>query len=63
MTRKRAMLNYRVRYLVKAKLRAGKEESLVRAIENETLGQGSIAGDEYIYNMNQARVAADGTAR
>jgi hypothetical protein len=52
-----------MRYLVKAKIKNGKHASLLRAIENKTLGQGSIAGDEYLYDMTQARVAADGTAR
>jgi hypothetical protein len=52
-----------VRYLVKAKVKSGKHESLLRAIETETLGKGSIAGDEYLYDMAQARVAVDGTAR
>jgi hypothetical protein len=52
-----------MRYLVKAKVKNGKHASLLRAIENKTLGQGSIAGDEYLYDMTQARVAADGTAR
>jgi hypothetical protein len=41
----------------------GQQQALRRAIENRTLGKGSIAGDEYIYDMEQARVAPDGTAR
>jgi hypothetical protein len=52
-----------MRYLVKAKIREGKRESLMRAIEDGTLGKGSIAGDEYLHNMSQARVANDGAAR
>jgi hypothetical protein len=52
-----------VRYLVKARVKNGRHASHVRAIENKTLGKGSIAGDEYLYDMEQARVAADGTAR
>jgi hypothetical protein len=51
-----------VRYLVKAKLRPGKTEPLLNAISSETLGQGSIAGDEYTYDMEQARVDAQGVA-
>ncbi|HEY6111958.1 MAG TPA: hypothetical protein VIV62_05545 [Chthoniobacterales bacterium] len=51
-----------MRYLVKAKLKAGKQRDLVRAIDNETLGRGSIAGDEYLHNMNQARVNEHGIA-
>jgi hypothetical protein len=51
-----------MRYLVKAKLKAGKQRDLVRAIDNETLGRESIAGDEYLHNMNQARVNEHGIA-
>ena len=50
-----------MRYLVKAKLKSGKEEPLLRSIDNGTLGKGSIAGDEYIYNMSEARLR-DGVA-
>ncbi len=52
-----------MRYLVKARVKDGKRAPLLRAIEDKTLGQGSIAGDEYLYDMEQARVAADATAR
>jgi hypothetical protein len=52
-----------MRYLVKAKVKKGKRESLIRAITDKTLGRGSIAGDEYFYDMEQARIAPDGTAR
>ena len=51
-----------VRYLVKAKLKEVKAKSLLRSIDNCTLGRGSIAGDEYIYNMSEARLKEDGTA-
>jgi hypothetical protein len=51
-----------VRYLVKAKVKTGKSESLLRSIGDGTLGKGSIAGDEYSYNMNEARLNADGVA-
>ena len=51
-----------MRYLVKARVRPGKDESLLKAIREGTLGKGSIAGDEYVYDMEQARLAADGTA-
>jgi hypothetical protein len=63
MTGSGALLDSIMRYLVRARVKKGKHASLVRAIENKTLGKGSIAGDEYVYNMTQARVAADGTAR
>jgi hypothetical protein len=51
-----------MRYLVKARIKPGKKASLLEAIENKTLGQGSIAGEEYVYDMEQARVAEDGSA-
>lgn len=51
-----------MRYLVKAKIKSGRREALLRAIEGGTLGRGSIAGDEYTHNMTQARVTVDGCA-
>jgi hypothetical protein len=45
-----------MRYLVKAQVKPGQESALVRAIENEMLGKGSIAGDEYLHDMKQARM-------
>jgi hypothetical protein len=56
------MLCLGVRYLVKAKLKPGRSKALVASIENGTLGRDSIAGDEYIYNMSEARVSAEGVA-
>jgi hypothetical protein len=35
-------------------------EALARAIDDETLGEGSIAGDEYLRNMSDARQLEDG---
>ena len=52
-----------MRYLVKARVKPGREAALRRAIQEGTLGAGSVAGDEYAHNMTQARLAADGTAR
>jgi len=49
-----------MRYLVTAQLKPGKAADLGRAIENETLGRGSVAGDEYLRNMEAARVHGDG---
>ena len=49
-----------MRYLVKAKVKPGQEEPLLRAIESGTLGRGSVAGDEYLEDMAKARVRADG---
>lgn len=51
-----------MRYLVKARLKPGQEKSLQQAITDGTLGQGSIAGDEYLYDLQQARVGDDGVA-
>ena len=51
-----------MRYLVKASVKPKREEPLLKAIRNGTLGRGSIAGDEYIYNMEQARVNEDDVA-
>jgi len=45
-----------MRYLVKARVKSGREPHLVRAIDDATLGKGSIAVDEYLHNMEQARV-------
>lgn len=52
-----------MRYLVKAQLKAGRARSLLKAIQNATLGRGSVAGDEYLRDMKNARVLQDGTAR
>lgn len=52
-----------MRYLVRARLRPGKEHALVDAIDRGTLGAGSVAGGEYLRNMRDARLFDDGTAR
>ena len=49
-----------MRYLVTARVKPGQREPLARAIEDGTLGRGSVAGDEYFRNMNDARAHADG---
>ena len=49
-----------MRYLVTAKVKAGQSDALARAIEDETLGRGSVAGDEYLRNMEAARQLDDG---
>jgi hypothetical protein len=49
-----------VRYLVTAKVKAGRRRALGEAIEDRTLGAGSIAGDEYFRNMADARELDDG---
>ena len=52
-----------MRYLVKARVKPEQHEALLQAIEDGTLGKGSIAGDEYLHNMQQARIAANGVAQ
>ena len=52
-----------MRYLIRAKVKPGCERALLEAIENETLGQGSVAEGEYLRNMNDARLCPDETAR
>jgi len=52
-----------MRYLVRARVKPGCEGALLKAIENGTLGQGSVAGGEYLRNMKDARVYQDGAAR
>ena len=49
-----------MRYLVTARLKPGQEAALNSAVENGTLGEGSIAGDEYVRNMHAARLQDDG---
>ena len=49
-----------MRYLVKAKVKPGKEKPLLEAIESGRLGQGSVAGDEYLDDMQKARLTEDG---
>jgi hypothetical protein len=52
-----------MRYLVRARVKQGGEQTLLRAIELGTLGRGSVAGGEYLRNMQDARLCEDGTAR
>ena len=52
-----------MRYLVRARVKPGREQKLLEAIETRTLGQGSVAEGEYLRNMKDARLCADGTAR
>jgi len=52
-----------VRYLVTARVKAGKEAELLRRIEDRTLGAGSVAGDEYLRNMEEARLCDDGKVK
>jgi hypothetical protein len=52
-----------MRYLVTARVKAGREAALLKAIEEQTLGAGSVAGDEYLRNMTEARLRGDGSVR
>lgn len=52
-----------MRYLVRARVKPGREQALLRAINDGTLGRGSVAGSEYLRNMHDARMCEDGTAR
>lgn len=52
-----------MRYLVTGRVKPGQEAALLEAIENRTLGRGSIAGGEYLRDMAQARLLDDGRVR
>jgi len=52
-----------MRYLVRARVKPGREGDLLKAIESRTLGQGSVAEGEYLRNMVDARLCDDQTAR
>jgi len=51
------------RYFVKARLRPGKAGALRRAVDDGSLGAGSVAGGEYIRDMAHARRFDDGAVR
>jgi hypothetical protein len=48
-----------MRYLVTARVKPGKEAALLRAIEDGTLGRGSVAEGGYVRNMLDARLRSD----
>jgi hypothetical protein len=52
-----------MRYLVTARVRPRRQRALAQAIEARTLGAGSIAGDEYLRNMESARLMRDGSVK
>ena len=52
-----------MRYLVTARVKAGKAADLAEAIDQQTLGAGSVAGDEYLRNMCEARLLEDGSVK
>ena len=51
-----------MRYLVKARVKPGAAAELLEAVEQGTLGASSIAGDEYIHDLRQARLLPEGVA-
>ena len=52
-----------MRYIVTARVKRGKREALRQAIEDESLGRGSVAGGEYLRDMDHARELADGRVK
>jgi hypothetical protein len=52
-----------MRYLVRARVKPGREKPLLAAIENRALGRGSVARGEYLRNMSEARSSEDGTVK
>jgi len=52
-----------MRYLVAARVKPGRASALARAVDEGRLGQGSVAGDEYLDDMEHARLDDDGTVR
>ena len=51
-----------MRYLVKARVKPARHRALLEALEDGTLGKGSIAGDEYAHDLRTARVTPNGVA-
>ena len=49
-----------MRYLVTARVKKDRADDLVEAIDDGTLGRGSVAGNEYFRNMDDARAYDDG---
>ena len=49
-----------MRYLVTARVKPGKHDDLADAVDAGTLGAGSVAGGEYLRNMETARLLDDG---
>ena len=52
-----------MRYLVTAQVKSHRKRALLEAIEDKSLGRGSVAGGEYLRNMAEARRTADGRVR
>jgi hypothetical protein len=52
-----------MKYLVTARVKKGQRDALARAIEDGSLGDGSVAGDEYLRDMARARELPDGRVK
>jgi hypothetical protein len=52
-----------MRYLVTARVKDGCRNALRKAIENRSLGRGSVAGSEYLHDMARARELPDGQVK
>jgi hypothetical protein len=52
-----------MRYLVTARVKPARRPALENAIEQGTLGQGSVAGDDYLHNMAEARQMPNGDVK
>ena len=52
-----------MRYHVKARVKHGAEQSLLQATADGSLGCGSVAGDEYLYDLQHARLSDDGVVQ
>jgi hypothetical protein len=52
-----------MRYLVRASVKPNQHAALLRAIERRSLSRGSVAAGEYLRNMAEARVDADGVVK
>ena len=52
-----------MRYLVTARVKPGQRDALKHAIDDGSLGDGSVAGDEYLRDMSRARELADGRVK
>lgn len=59
----RPRYNANMRYLVRGRVKPGRETDLLEAIERCTLGRGSVAEGEYLRNMKDARLFEDQTSR
>jgi len=59
----RPRYNEPMRYLVRGRIKAGREADLLEAIERGILGRGSVAEGEYLRNMKDARLFEDQTSR